>query len=979
MIGERRASTSSLSEKPGSSREQVIFRKAQPVGTESTVRVAVRFRPLTAEEGIDAPAFMVRPGGCIVESSDLGYSFELDRAFAAEVTQAQVYSEVGHPAVTDVLNGYNGTVLAYGQTGSGKTHCMFGPALSTSGQHGIIPRAARQVFDTIRSCAADDVTFILRCSLLEVYCEQLRDLLDPSNRDLHIQETPQRGTFVEGLTQECVTCEDDVYDILQTGEQMRMVASTQLNQLSSRSHVIFILACTQRLPDGSEKVGKLSLVDLAGSERVGKSGALAAGGIRLQEATKINCMLSALGHVIQCLVKRETHVPYRNSQLTRVLQETLGGNCKTALLVTCSAASCHAAETLSSLRFATRARLVRNHVKVNLIRSPEQLTSLVAHLQRDLAAARREASQLGLELDTNTALQGSDWLAAVPEESNDCGYSSCGDSATDDEDCGSRRPSMTQRRSSVTSVPDISQRRASLASAADHGGTNVEEIAQEEQEALAAVLDLEAALEAQDAHVKSLIAASPPKQVADAFEFLGCCAKVHNLTWIAAASQLREEVAFQALDEAEAQLARREEELIVAFERRRCQRLLAHRNEAQLPTNASTLAGDMSMLGTDVGADSTDRSMSMHCSSTNTRRRRYLSTGGRKASKVVCPISRRSSYSRRSVSGTPPSSPSATPRASPRGNSSPLADKHVGSPEICRVPALPQPAPAEPASTPLGSLKLQAHSSFLQIEAEHVNRTNGGSALAWSDMVDEERGVESYERNAIVTAKAAAKADISSACTGASEKVLRQLIVQKRAEQEHERLVFEDQWRKMEQDFREYQTEMRQYFAQREENCCNTAHGAIPQLRLELEQLDMALVETEAKEDASKLEVLRIKRRREFDALRLRLDPPGDPSDCKVEEVDTALARVSAAVEHCARILETDHKSGANLAGVSCKLPQDCAKEGSCDDSIIHPGILAPVDKENQAPQRLVGIQSKLCQSAAAPRRFGTAIRQVQS
>merc|ERR1719424_208105 len=175
---------------------------------------------------------------------------------------------------------------------------------------------------------------------------------------------------------------------------MRMVACTKVNQLSSRSHVIFMISCTQRLPDGSEKVGKLSLADLAGSERVGKSGALSAGGVRLHEATKINCMLSALGHVIQALVKKQTHVPYRNSQLTRVLQETLGGNCKTALVVTCSAAACHAAETLSSLRFATRARLVRNHVKVNLINSPEQLTSLVAHLQRDLTTARREASAL---------------------------------------------------------------------------------------------------------------------------------------------------------------------------------------------------------------------------------------------------------------------------------------------------------------------------------------------------------------------------------------------------------------------------------------------------------------------------------------------------------------------------------------------------------------------------------------------------------
>merc|ERR1719482_477446 len=277
---------------------------------------------------------------------------------------------------------------------------MFGPnAVPVRGEangarayedQGLIQRSTKQLFAYIRECQ-QDVEFILRCSLLEVYREQLRDLLSPSNLGLKIKESPSRGIFVEGLTQEFVVCEEDVYQLIALAEKMRAVATTRLNQQSSRSHVIFMLSCTQKLPDGTEKVGKLNLVDLAGSEKVWKSGSQ---GDTLEEAKKINWSLSALGNVINSLKEKRPHIPYRDSKLTRILQETLGGNYKTTLVVTCTRSSLHTEETLSSLHFATRARSVCNHVKVNLLYSQEQLMSLLEKLQRELRMSRRKVQRL---------------------------------------------------------------------------------------------------------------------------------------------------------------------------------------------------------------------------------------------------------------------------------------------------------------------------------------------------------------------------------------------------------------------------------------------------------------------------------------------------------------------------------------------------------------------------------------------------------
>lgn len=363
---------------------------SQPRTRGIPVQVVVRFRPRVLEE--DHTAFCILPNGKSVESVDGTYCFDFSRAFAEAASQEQVFEHVGKPVVVDVLNGYNGTVLAYGQTSSGKTYSMYGESATENvlELHGIVPRAAQQVFHHIES-SVEDTEFTLRCSFMEVYREKMKDLLRPNFEALRVKEVPQRGLFVDGLSREYVTCAADVMAVIRAGLRTRVVGKTRCNLYSSRSHVIFVLHVEQSSPQGDEKLGKLTLVDLAGSEKVSKSDCA---GETFEEAKKINWSLSALGKVIDALAEQRPHVPYRDSQLTRVLQEALGGNCRTTLLVAASGCAQHADETLSSLRFATRAKSVRNVAKVNYTYSPEQLLLLVAKLQKQLVGAHEHIVEL---------------------------------------------------------------------------------------------------------------------------------------------------------------------------------------------------------------------------------------------------------------------------------------------------------------------------------------------------------------------------------------------------------------------------------------------------------------------------------------------------------------------------------------------------------------------------------------------------------
>lgn len=367
------------------------------------MRVVVRFRPTLGPEEAD-PAFVADSAERSVVSTDFTHRFAFDQVFDESATQQVLYEEIGSPAVSATLQGYNATVLAYGQTGSGKTYCMFGTQFaqrSTSPRRaprvreleepeqsdGTVPRAVRQIFEECGDSSSVDVD----CSFFEVYCEQLRDLLQPKGTSLQVRELPhQRGLCVEGLTHKAVSSAKDAMQFLRSGLRARAAANTKLNQHSSRSHAIFTLRVHRRMSDCTRH-GKLTLVDLAGSEKVQKSGSA---GEMLEEAKKINSSLSALGNVIDALADRRPHVPYRDSRLTRLLEDSLGGNCRTTLLVACSPCAVHAAETLSSLRFASRAKRVCNAVRLNVVSdsatADRHLLQRISSLRKELASAHRE-------------------------------------------------------------------------------------------------------------------------------------------------------------------------------------------------------------------------------------------------------------------------------------------------------------------------------------------------------------------------------------------------------------------------------------------------------------------------------------------------------------------------------------------------------------------------------------------------------------
>lgn len=323
---------------------------------------------------------------CSVVKSNIIYfpldnlDFTMDYALKTEDSQANVYEKVGKSTVEDILNGYNGTIIAYGQTGSGKTHTMFGPDMHNDELKGIIPRAAFDIFNSWETkTEIKEVGF--RCSMLEIYQEDLRDLLTDESVDLKIKESPSRGIYVEGLREIPIVSEEEFMYWVDIGEARRVWAETRHNAVSSRSHTLVVLEVGQTMIDDKEKKGILNLVDLAGSEKVGKSGAQ---GQEFKEGTKINLSLSALGNVIHALTANLEHIPYRDSKLTRLLQESLGGNYKTTLIVTISPHSSEMQESISTLKFAQRAKKLKNRVVMNVKNSPDELLRIIQDLRREL-------------------------------------------------------------------------------------------------------------------------------------------------------------------------------------------------------------------------------------------------------------------------------------------------------------------------------------------------------------------------------------------------------------------------------------------------------------------------------------------------------------------------------------------------------------------------------------------------------------------
>ena len=335
-----------------------------------TVKVIVRSRPLskTEKERGNYPIVSfdrsLNQVSITDPKSSLPKSFTYDAVFDDTFTQQQLYDESAFPLVESTLQGYNSTIFAYGQTGCGKTYTMLGVP-SDPDLRGIIPNSFAHVFGCIAD-AQKEKMFYVQCSYIEIYNEEIRDLLkyDPTVK-LELKESKDKGIFVKNLNFFHVKTIADIGTAMENGNNHRIVKTTNMNEKSSRSHAIFTIYIeTSEKQRGKDliRAGKLNLVDLAGSERQKKTGAE---GDRLKEAIKINLSLSALGNVINALVEGGQHIPYRDSKLTMLLQDSLGGNTKTLMIAVVSPADYNYDESLSTLRYANRAKDIKNKPKIN--------------------------------------------------------------------------------------------------------------------------------------------------------------------------------------------------------------------------------------------------------------------------------------------------------------------------------------------------------------------------------------------------------------------------------------------------------------------------------------------------------------------------------------------------------------------------------------------------------------------------------------
>ena len=319
--------------------------------------------------------------------------FTFDNVYDSRNSQLEIYEESALPIVRAAIEGYNGTIFCYGQTGTGKTHTMEGKDEPAS-ERGIIPNAFETLFGDIDAVDSTNKNFLVRASFLEIYNENVRDLLGKDqSKTCDLKETPERGVYVKDLTTFVVKSVSEIRKVLEVGKKNRSVGATLMNADSSRSHSIFTVTVetSEVDPGGREedahiRVGKLNLVDLAGSERQSKTQAT---GDRLKEATKINLSLSALGNVISALVDgKSAHIPYRDSKLTRLLQDSLGGNTKTVMIANLGPADYNFDETMSTLRYANRAKNIKNKPKIN----EDPKDAMLREFQEEIA---RLKAQLG--------------------------------------------------------------------------------------------------------------------------------------------------------------------------------------------------------------------------------------------------------------------------------------------------------------------------------------------------------------------------------------------------------------------------------------------------------------------------------------------------------------------------------------------------------------------------------------------------------
>ncbi|KAK2579261.1 hypothetical protein KPH14_008221 [Odynerus spinipes] len=384
----------------------------------SSVKVAVRVRPFNNRE-------ISREAQCIIEmtgnttsivnpkapagSKDAVKSFNYDYSYFSMdpndvnySSQIMVYKDIGEEMLEHAFEGYNVCIFAYGQTGAGKSYTMMGK--QEEGQEGIIPQICKDLFRKISRNSSDQLKYSVEVSYMEIYCERVRDLLNPKNKgNLRVREHPLLGPYVEDLSKLAVMSYQDIHDLIDEGNKARTVAATNMNETSSRSHAVFTIFFTQQRQDSTtglatEKVSKISLVDLAGSERADSTGAK---GTRLKEGANINKSLTTLGKVISALAeiatkkkKKADFIPYRDSVLTWLLRENLGGNSKTAMIAAVSPADINYDETLSTLRYADRAKQIVCKAIVN----EDANAKLIRELKEEIQKLRELLKQEGIDV-----------------------------------------------------------------------------------------------------------------------------------------------------------------------------------------------------------------------------------------------------------------------------------------------------------------------------------------------------------------------------------------------------------------------------------------------------------------------------------------------------------------------------------------------------------------------------------------------------
>nr|CAH8847563.1 unnamed protein product [Trichobilharzia regenti] len=368
------------------------------------VKVAVRCRPMSKKEismNNKSVTTINEIDGCVtLQRTDLAddppKQFTFDVVFGCSSKQTDIYNRVARPIIDKVLEGYNGTILAYGQTGTGKTFTMEG-IRSVPELRGIIPNSFAHIFGAIAK-ADTNVRFLVRVSYLEIYNEEVRDLLGKDQTaSLDVKERPDIGVYVKDLSSFVVHSPNEMDKLMSFGNKNRVTGATNMNEHSSRSHAIYTVTieCSENTEKNKALIrqGKLHLVDLAGSERQAKTGAT---GKRLQEANKINLSLATLGNVISALVDgKSTHVPYRNSKLTRLLQDSLGGNSKTAMIANISPSDYNYDESLSTLRYANRAKNIKNKAKIN----EDPKDAMLRQFQKEIEQLRRQLEEGGIPSD----------------------------------------------------------------------------------------------------------------------------------------------------------------------------------------------------------------------------------------------------------------------------------------------------------------------------------------------------------------------------------------------------------------------------------------------------------------------------------------------------------------------------------------------------------------------------------------------------